>query len=569
MGNLFQTVTDDSHRTSYVYYRIVTVLKVKNRIQIGQIYHYDEVSIRDSDNQLTIEEVKYIFCESKTQKDESTKRTYRKVRLDRFVSFPEADEKEQFMERHMYHREKINYRLDKELWKLSNAEETGVTIQVQSHFDRTINIDYSSSFITCLKIEDNPVANPKFNSKICSNMGSEVEEMKYVDVSEFPALKQVSQEVWRCTGAEDFIIVQNKMISTDLRMRVYHRPPATAVGTLFLPNGGKALQISDQRFLKEEQRGDGEYEYKVIKFLGSMNLVLETLPEADTFPKHTIAVPLRILAKRTSRHIWTLDSLRLVAFRDLQLARHLISAVHYTGNINQQYLHTKILDSGASRMFQLGRFYDKVLNAEDLHQRKPLECIQCPWDSKYTPTVTEYVGMHSYTMDKETFYENFQVINVAVWLCSNKFNELLRVRTVYEPKQEMPIFAVRYTDGIEVEVSKDGKKLIRVNEILYIDVLALDVYRYDGRLKERILPPITPVTESDSESETENYEEDLVILNKPLKHLGSNAAAIRATGVKSVKTIIGLFRCLTPYFKKPKRGNSKKPPQSPPVKPKA
>ncbi|XP_039296663.1 uncharacterized protein LOC111046354 [Nilaparvata lugens] len=577
IGELFETshalqecwVTEGLDIVHSSYYRVVTVLKLKNTDTLRQIYYYDEVNIHEADNELTIEVIQYMFLQVKENEDGSTEEGLIKVKLDHFRTLlPDV----QFEERHMHHREKIDYRLDREKVQLSNGEGKGITIQVESQDDTTTIIGNPSEIVTCLKIKDLPVGDNIFNSKICSNIGSEDEEIKYVDVSEFPDLEQVSQDIWRCSGDEDlkFLIVQNKMIIKDTKIRVYHKTQVS-VGTLFLPNGEEVLLMSDEKFLLEEKSKDGQYEYNVVRIFGTIKYLLETLPEADTFLRHNIEAPVKILTERTNDHIWSLDSVRLLAFRDLKLAERRIQGVHYSGDIHQQDFHTMILDSGASRMFQLGRFYDKVLNTKDLHAEEPLKCIRFTWGSaftpKYTPRVAEYVGRHLYTMDKQTFDENFQVIDVAVWLCTNKFDELLRVKTVYKPIQEVPIFAVRYADGIEVEVSRDGKHLIKVNEILYMDVLALNVYRYDGNLQERIVPAIPPVRVSSAES---YHERDETMMREIQVEGPSKKSCVAAKGeaylLASVNTLKALFECLKPFFKIPRLGKSRKPTQPPPGK---
>ncbi|RZF34838.1 hypothetical protein LSTR_LSTR012687 [Laodelphax striatellus] len=377
----------------------------------------------------------------------------------------------------------IEYFLDRNILHYEDLQgEKGMTIEIESEWNKEIR---ANDNITCQKKSDTPYSILPFTTTyIYINVSPGGTSSAQVPVWEkkenTDIFEAVTQVLWICRSANQtylFHKVVNKLMSTNLKAfkRIYHSPE-TVVEKVLLPNNETALLVTHQKFVNGES---------TIKFVGTVKYVASTMLGAERFLKpfhfnHGRKVAPNPKDSRT----WTLDNLRLVAHRQLETSPNPIPRRRF---LEAGRLTSKLVDAGAERMLHLGRVWDREL----ISRAGQITCLHVVWDPAFPPEifprVAEYVDERLYLMQEDTFKQAFKIIETKVGLCTNKQEEFLKVRTVFQSK--ISIFAVRYTDGIEVQTisqEEDGvtKNILEVTETLYMDAMALRVFKYDGDLHE-------------------------------------------------------------------------------------
>ncbi|XP_039282876.1 uncharacterized protein LOC111047365 isoform X4 [Nilaparvata lugens] len=383
----------------------------------------------------------------------------------------------------------FKYHLDQPILQFEAFNATqGITIEVTSQWNQEIeNID--GEIVTCEMHKDSPVRPATHKeTEILVNDNSDTENpthtWKVMDSTLKTFFETKIYEEWSCKNKDyEFSRVVNKLITTRDDIRVYY-PAGVKVGVLSIYNNRKALQIAQVKFFKELQP---------IKYIGKLRLVRKTVVGAEEFlGSFHNDVETRSLNSEPSGNItWTLDSMRFCASNDIGETNTSTDRIKF--NVQQGHLQTYYIPENkkSNRIFQLGRFWTKELNPTG----EMMKCYAFKWDEhkpRYTPRVAEYIDQQLYSLTRDEFDELFTINDIKVWLCTNKEDEFLKVYTVYE-STTLP-FAVRYTDGIKVEMQNRGegaadKKALVIHETVYLDTMSSLVYKYDATnpLKEYVV----------------------------------------------------------------------------------
>ncbi|XP_039282875.1 uncharacterized protein LOC111047365 isoform X3 [Nilaparvata lugens] len=457
-------------RTAEILYRVRSRMRVK-AAEISRFYHRDEVEVMLENGEAEIEHIMYLS-------ENST--TYRAVQFEGLVILPRDE---------MTDRVTFKYHLDQPILQFEAFNATqGITIEVTSQWNQEIeNID--GEIVTCEMHKDSPVRPATHKeTEILVNDNSDTENpthtWKVMDSTLKTFFETKIYEEWSCKNKDyEFSRVVNKLITTRDDIRVYY-PAGVKVGVLSIYNNRKALQIAQVKFFKELQP---------IKYIGKLRLVRKTVVGAEEFlGSFHNDVETRSLNSEPSGNItWTLDSMRFCASNDIGETNTSTDRIKF--NVQQGHLQTYYIPENkkSNRIFQLGRFWTKELNPTG----EMMKCYAFKWDEhkpRYTPRVAEYIDQQLYSLTRDEFDELFTINDIKVWLCTNKEDEFLKVYTVYE-STTLP-FAVRYTDGIKVEMQNRGegaadKKALVIHETVYLDTMSSLVYKYDATnpLKEYVV----------------------------------------------------------------------------------
>ncbi|XP_039296707.1 uncharacterized protein LOC111050932 isoform X3 [Nilaparvata lugens] len=404
------------------------------------------------------------------------------------VILPSDDLREKFID------DKGNFRnqLHDEILQFSaKSRESGYTYQVETEFNFRID-NRGGEIVTCVKNDDKDTQRTSWmKTKIRVNKKSTsfISIWPLVDrKTEKKHILHDSYEMWSCKNQEfEFYRIVNKMLMKE-NTRVYYHPDGVEVQRLILLDGQKFIQIKNERFLRER-----EEKREAIEYIGRLQLERQTLPG---FEKMLSSPPfnIQVLGKEAEElspyqpsYIFTLDSMRYAAFLGLgQRSADKDQPPPIVFSDEMDALQTESFNAKSSRIFQLGRFWNKLLIP-----KKTMKCYvyttanlramgyrTYPEDdkTKYNPRVAEYIDQKLHILTQDEFDKIFTITSVRTWFCTDNTDEFIKVETVFETTT-IPS-SVRFADGVKVKLENvKNKELLKITETVYVDMMNSNVYK--------------------------------------------------------------------------------------------
>ncbi|XP_039279225.1 uncharacterized protein LOC111053927 [Nilaparvata lugens] len=445
--------------------RVVNELKVKPDLPVAHIYHYDGVIIHKSGG-VRIKETKYYY--NNIHKYTLIKLLDSLLELNKDVQLDKNED------------QVINYFLDTKSLNYINPNTDGEgTFEIDSTWERTIRNDDDSIRVSCSK-EENAGLSFTIDTDIFTMNSNDVKKSNRWQKMEILStiVEYTAQEVSQCMKNKTLIFykVVKKMIMRDaFKPRRIYYPAGVSVETIVFPNKKAALQITQVKFLDPKTKGLVNY---VGKLAEAENIV-EKLFRMNSESKKEQSKVLQSDAKSTNKN-WPLDTLRYFALTNSASLEYIGDKVTYS----KRRFNTWIVNTGL-KILQIGTPWEAELSTT----HGEMKCLLDEYNTKlrnteiYFPKVVEYIDDKLYELDEVGFHSNFAINKTEVWICTNEMNTFIRVVSFLEMKK--PIYAIRYADGVSVNIRKnsDGIEVVQIKEIIYLSASTSKALKYDGNLK--------------------------------------------------------------------------------------
>ncbi|RZF43271.1 hypothetical protein LSTR_LSTR001532 [Laodelphax striatellus] len=459
--------------------RVVNKLKLRESIQVAQVYHFENVIVNHLDGDVQIEETKILM------------KCGRKIDFKGVVHLLSGEPI--IEESHLHTLGKpfrdFLYFLDTETVYLANPSPIGRTVEIGTHWQKEFQNE-NNQVVRCERVikkaYDNDFGTSVFADSFTAKQMNDIHCYLWVEIEKkSPHLfEEVDQDVWQCTIDGNLVfyrVINNLFISKKMTNIYYH--DGVEVRSQVLPDKSTVIQITELKYIEPNTN-------KVLKYDGKVkmqaNNVVDRLTQISPKVTEKYLVPLResfagdaFRGEASSETPYTLDALRIYSLKKATETSN--GVIH--GIVYSEKLTTIFTDSGYRR-FKIGSHWNEVFTTNGGTMRCLLDEWNKPIHLRYMPIVMEYIDDKLYELDEDGLEEIFEIKKIELWICTNEHDTILRVVTVLSGK--IPIFSIRHYDGVSVSIFElqPGIKSVEVIETVYIDPKTSKLLKYGGDLEQ-------------------------------------------------------------------------------------